>query len=248
MLTHVLTPRRARLRRAPGFTLIELLVVIAIIAILTGILLPVIFGAKEKARQGTVMDSYRQISSALAQFQLANHRYPDVLFGYAVAGQSMSQVKPVGTLYPLYINDSKVFMDPNNPVTDPTLTQTFTVNTLNGGTLTPSSQMFYTADAYDLSPIVNTDGTITPATLVPRYQRAWTAITPAADSHQLAIPNAPGETYVTCTTYHAGKGIGQGKVIVLFADGRARTMDDSIFLAAAGGTDGAGTTFWKVRP
>ena len=169
----------------------------------------------------------------------------------------MTQVKPVGSLYPLYINDPSVFTDPNNTVTDPTLTQTVAVNTVSGGALTSSNQTFYTADAYDIGPVVNAGGTVGPA-VVARYQRFWTGFpppagdpnNPATDPRELANPNPPADTFVTCTTYHAGSGIGQGKVLVLFEGGNARTMDVSKFLAAAGGTDGPGTTnkFWEVTP
>jgi prepilin-type N-terminal cleavage/methylation domain-containing protein len=249
-------------RRSGGFTLIELLVVIAIIAILVGILLPVIFGAKEKARQGTVLDNYRQISDALAKYKLDHHSYPPVLFGYADTSASPAvamnaarpshglEAAPIG-LFPLYINDPNVFTDPNNPVTpNSTATQSVTVNTLSQtGTLTPTTVSFYTADAFDANYALTSPGVVS-TTPVARYQLAWTNFPPASStdgSHELINPNSTSATYVTCTTYHAGSGLGQGKVIILFEGGNTAVMDDSQFLRT-GPDGGTSPTFWKITP
>lgn len=58
--------------RARAFTLIELLVVIAVIAVLVGILLPVLARARETARKATCQSNLRQIGMA---FQLYRNDY-----------------------------------------------------------------------------------------------------------------------------------------------------------------------------
>jgi len=137
-----MAPMRRPIRQA--FTLIELLVVIAIIAILTAILLPVFASVREGARQGTSISNMKDIQQKMAQFKLDNHRYPDVLFGYAYPGTAMknglaqAQIDHQNDLnhnvtdpavlashnpaiyfpglYPAYIKDPEVFTDPNNTV------------------------------------------------------------------------------------------------------------------------------------
>ena len=51
-----------------GFTLIELLIVMAIIAILAGILFPVFFAAKEKARSTLCLNNIKQLCFATAMY------------------------------------------------------------------------------------------------------------------------------------------------------------------------------------
>ncbi len=75
-------PRTNLPRTCGAFTLVELLVVIAIIAILAAIIFPVFATVRENARQSSSISNMRQISTAMGQFQLDNHRNPDVLFGY----------------------------------------------------------------------------------------------------------------------------------------------------------------------
>ncbi len=62
--------------RRRGFTLMELLIVIAIIAILAGILVPVIFYVQKKARISATRAQIVGIKGALAQYDLIFGQYP----------------------------------------------------------------------------------------------------------------------------------------------------------------------------
>jgi len=198
----------AKRRSSTGFTLIELLVVIAIIAILTAILLPVFATVRENARASNSMSNMHAISTGLAQFELDHHRYPDVLFGYAVPGaamnQALDQAESVNQadmyfpgLYPEYVKDYRIFTDPNNNVAF-SATASVPVNVLapcdasqdagcSGaavGTLVPTSRTFYKADAYDSSPAITNTNAIDTGTFVARYQSSWTNVDSAFDCAQ----------------------------------------------------------------
>lgn len=69
------------MRKKDGYTLMELLTVIAIIAVLAGLIFPVAASAKKRARQAQCMNNMYQIFTALKQFQLDEHRYPDFIAG-----------------------------------------------------------------------------------------------------------------------------------------------------------------------
>jgi prepilin-type N-terminal cleavage/methylation domain-containing protein len=72
MKTFSLSSRRPR----AGFTLIELLVVISIIAILAGLLLPVLASAKNHAKKVKAQLEVQQIASAIQAYDSAYSRFP----------------------------------------------------------------------------------------------------------------------------------------------------------------------------
>ncbi len=83
-----------------GFTLLELLVVIGIIALLTGILLPVVTSVTARARQTKCKSNLRQFAVAINVYR-ADHRgrNPDWL----------------STLYPEYIDTKEIYICPADP-------------------------------------------------------------------------------------------------------------------------------------
>ncbi|HYG76952.1 MAG TPA: prepilin-type N-terminal cleavage/methylation domain-containing protein [Planctomycetota bacterium] len=99
--------------RRHGFTLIELLVVIAIIAILAGLILPVLARARESARRTSCGSNINQIAKAMFM-------YADVpangIFPCDGAQWNSDGDYNLGPLYRGYIADPKVFSCPSKPV------------------------------------------------------------------------------------------------------------------------------------
>lgn len=69
-------PLREKAGAGDGFTLIELLVVVAIIAILAGLLLPVLGRAKDKGKTARCQSNLRQLGLAAVMFDEDNQVYP----------------------------------------------------------------------------------------------------------------------------------------------------------------------------
>jgi prepilin-type N-terminal cleavage/methylation domain-containing protein len=111
-----------------GFTLIELLVVIAIIAVLMGILMPVLGRAREVAKRSVCSNQMRQMGIALSTYaQNYDFRLPyydDIAHPYAVyRGVKPQYQTESGKLIPMklavlyesdYISDPRIFYCPSN--------------------------------------------------------------------------------------------------------------------------------------
>jgi len=96
--------------RRAAFTLIELLVVISIIALLVGILLPVLSGARERGHQLVSANNMRQIGWAMSLYQ-------DEFDGWFPQTSHGNPDKSTAWLFTLapYVTDARQVPDPDNP-------------------------------------------------------------------------------------------------------------------------------------
>lgn len=113
-------------RLARGISLIEILVVIVILAILAGILFPILAGAKHSSKKGEAISNARQLFMAISLYDNDNDsRYPiesiqhpsgNVVVWTQTVGNYISKVKGTGTNGNVLDDDlPKVFFDPGVP-------------------------------------------------------------------------------------------------------------------------------------
>jgi prepilin-type N-terminal cleavage/methylation domain-containing protein len=93
-----------------AFTLIELLVVVAIVAILAGLLLPLLSRAKNSARNTVCLNNLHQLAVASVAYSLDQGGYLPWFdtWLFTKAGDLTT-----GGLYP-YLNSKAVYMDGHN--------------------------------------------------------------------------------------------------------------------------------------
>jgi len=95
-----------------GFTLIELLVVIAIIAILAGLILPVLARARESARRTSCASNLNQMAKAMFMYSdvPANGVFP------CLTANTNGGDGDLNLLYNKYVADPKVYSCPSKPL------------------------------------------------------------------------------------------------------------------------------------
>jgi prepilin-type N-terminal cleavage/methylation domain-containing protein len=126
-------------RRSGGFTLIELLVVIAVIALLAGLLLPVLSHAKERGKKIVCLNNMRQLASGMQMYWDDNRdtspaagiaaevwlndwvQWPDYWYGangVQIAIKTHSSLRPVpGVLMPYLGNPTpKLLLCPSDKI------------------------------------------------------------------------------------------------------------------------------------
>ena len=199
----------------------------------------------------------------------------------SIAGDPKATNELVG-LYPEYVKDWHAFTCLNDTVNDPTgaliagasgtqpqpnfLQATGALEAADGSTVAPN-KAFFTADAFDINPQVETTNTLLAGATnnlnyVVRYQTSWTSwdtnydpdnlttssttpvlgatTLPFADSsysRQLCWQNPPADTFVTTVTDHVPNA---NKIIVLYSDGSAHTKQMQLGAWTNGGWDEVG--------
>jgi prepilin-type N-terminal cleavage/methylation domain-containing protein len=247
------------MRGNSGFSLVELLTVIAIIAILAGIIFPVMNAVKNNAKKTQCMTNMYNVAQALKMFKQDNGYYPASLAGEVQYDPSTSAVIPLdrttgnGTgLFPDYTKGGsgyKTFHCPLSPTS-----KTDAVTTADG-------KSYYAYDSYT----VYTSLPVNPGTPLAgdkHYRTDWAPTladvaggTPGLKPYppgttdgaelqtydykrQLKFRYPPDDTLVTWCSYHERVGDARSMVPVLFLTGTAEMMPASELNACK----------WRIHP
>ncbi len=244
-----------RTARRAGFTMIELLTVIAIIAILAAIIFPVFAQVRARTREASCRNNMTQISNAINQYHEQWGVYPD--FIEPVRADFGLGLQDISRLYPQYLKSLDVFHCPNSDIVPDSPNVTAAGQAIrrwpdpNGQpVLLPNGNpvFFFQRFSYNAQPVPNRVG----VQWEMHYTKDWTLqLGNISDiPRQLKYKNPAADTVVTWCTHHAGyDGVGNcsGNILVLFLDGRIRTIQGDRFSVARwnGPQDGYQ---WLARP
>lgn len=109
---------------AGAFTLIELLVIVSIIAILIGVLLPALAGARDMAQSTQSLSNLRQIGIAAHAYTVDHKSYFFMMSSAPATKKNGNKPRWADYLFP-YVNEEKVYLSPNLDVDAARLTKQF---------------------------------------------------------------------------------------------------------------------------
>lgn len=228
-----------------GFSLVELLTVIAIIAVLAGIIFPVMGLVGEKARMNKCMVQLHEIGLAVQMFKQDNRKYPDILGSEVMLNGvnvvPMDQPRPIPTpkvtgLFPEYVKAARLYHCPDSKIIDTTAVVHY--DPLGDGTGIDA----YSYNSYDFM----VDGT----NVEQHYSKSWVvaasgqtpedavkALIPDDTTPPIATGDAerdyerqlkfrtpPDDTVITWCSWHELPGP-RGRTPTLFLDGHADALD-----------------------
>ena len=241
-----------------GFSLLELLTVIAVIAILAGLLFPVMKMVKDKAKMSGCMSNLHAIGVALQEYKLDNRRYPlAILARYELTDpadpNSPAVPPPPATmmlarngLYPEYVKSTKGLICPATGVNN--ANSKIRASDVATGTYAE----FFSGDSYDWTR-ATTDSDLAVST----YAYSWWPDSATATglavsdppegpeklrrdfARQLKFANPDASTVVTWCMNHSGQ------ALVLFQDGSA---DQIPALRMTPDDVGGDNVLWRILP
>lgn len=237
-----------------GFSLVELLTVIAIIALLAGIIFPVLGMVQKRAQLTKCITQLHQIGLAVQVFKQDNRKYPDILGAVVVRNggkvvpfdQPVTNPSTVVGLYPEYVKAARMYHCPGSKSLD------------TSAVIPPMPALYdpvgdgngieaYAYNSYDF--MIYGSVTATSPDLRQRYAKSW-ANSPA-DVARYTVPNdspelqtrdyerqlkfrtPPDSTVVTWCSWHevtSGTGASlqvSGKTPTLFIDGHVDNQNAS---------------------
>jgi prepilin-type N-terminal cleavage/methylation domain-containing protein len=231
-------PSRGRRTGWRGFTLIELLTVIAIIAILAGLLFPVMNTVRANARKTQCINNLHQIQQAMKMYKDDWRVYPDALYGVAYGAPGAPFTLRLANNY---VKDPGVFTCPNHPqqlkTRDAAKNPADVLTVINRQPPQATHQrnlqnaLFSLSDSYDWQARPGTVAAVTAGNNELHYNLKWTRTTSglADNPRQLVYKEPPDDTVISWCLYHSdmnnagtpGRG---GMAIVAFLSGRVQTI------------------------